>query len=149
MIQESKVLDNSLEITCTFDAPVKKVFAALTNAEQMVNWMGPEYVTCENVEVDLRVGGKYRISMKSEQGVHIAVGEYREIETNKKLVFTWHWVDGTFENSIVTILFSETSDGTAINLNHSLLPDRENAQDHSEGWSSSITKLENYLENQE
>ena len=145
MIQDSKVLDNALEITCTFDAPIEKVYSAWAEAEQMVQWMGPGEVKCEEVNIDFKVGGKYTIKMNTEEGIVTAVGEYREIQTNKKLVFTWHWLDGTFENSVVTLLFSETENGTALNLNHTLLPDKEKAEHHSMGWNGCLAKLIDYL----
>ena len=53
MIQQSIVEGNALDITCTFDAPVEKVFAAWAEADQMEQWMGPEGVTCEKADIDL------------------------------------------------------------------------------------------------
>ncbi len=111
----------------------------------MVQWMGPGNVKCEEVNIDLQVGGKYMIKMNTDDGIATAVGEYKEIQTNEKLVFTWHWLDGTFENSIVTLLFSETASGTVLNLNHILLPDKEKAEHHAMGWNGCVEKLNDFL----
>jgi uncharacterized protein YndB with AHSA1/START domain len=145
MIQESKIDDNALEVTYTFAAPLDKVYSAWAEADQMVQWMGPGEVKCDEVNIDLQVGGKYMIKMNTGDGIATAIGEYKEIEPNKKLVFTWHWLDGTFENSIVTLLFSETKEGTALNLNHTLLPDKEKTEHHAMGWNGCVAKLNDYL----
>ena len=55
---------NTLEVRRTFKAPREKVFRAWTRPEEMKHWCAPsaEYET--QAEVDLRVGGSYRIEMK-------------------------------------------------------------------------------------
>ena len=145
MTQQTRVEDNSLEITYTFNAPIEEVYSAWVEAEQMCQWMGPEGVKCEEVKIDLKVGGQYMIKMLTNEGIATAVGEYKEIQTNEKLVFSWHWLDGTFENSMVTLLFSESAEGTDLNLVHTLLPDREKAEHHTLGWNGCLGKLNNYL----
>ena len=147
MIQNSTVKDNVIEITCTFNAPVESVYEAWADPAQMVKWMGPGEVKCEEVTIDLQVGGKYMIKMNTNEGIATAIGEYKEIETNKRLVFTWHWQDGTFENSLVTLLFSKSTEGTALNLVHTLLPDAEKAEHHCQGWNGCLSKLDDFVGN--
>lgn len=111
----------------------------------MVKWMGPGNVVCEKVEIDLKVGGQYNINMNTDEGVRIAKGEYKEIVPNEKLVFAWEWEGGTYQNSLVSIVFTNQDNGTLISLHHTLLPNKENAELHTQGWEGCIIKLESYL----
>ena len=52
-------------ITRIFDAPREQVFAAWTDPEQIARWYGPAGMDtpAEHVHVDLRVGGRYELTM--------------------------------------------------------------------------------------
>lgn len=145
MLKDSVVEENQLRITYFIDSPVKEVYSAWTDPEKISKWMGPEGVTCEEVKADLHVGGEYSINMVTPEGNRIAVGEYKEIVPNERLVFTWHWIEGTFKNSLVTVDFDEQDGGTLILLMHELLPNKEQAEHHSMGWAGCLDCLKNYL----
>jgi len=145
MLKNSTVKDNELELSYFIESTSEEVFSAWTDAEKMVKWMGPGSVVCEKVEIDLKVGGQYSINMNTDDGVRIAKGEYKEIVPNEKLVFTWEWEGGTFQNSLVSIIFTNQDNGTLISLHHTLLPNKENAEHHTQGWEGCIIKLESYL----
>jgi uncharacterized protein YndB with AHSA1/START domain len=86
--------ETSLFLKRTFAAPRAKVFEAWTKPEALLNWFAvtPDHVPSV-AEVDLRVGGRYRIGMKHRPtgNEHIATGVYQEVVTNERLVFTWRW----------------------------------------------------------
>ena len=145
MLINSTAKENELELSYFIESTSEEVFSAWTDADKMVKWMGPGNVVCEKVEIDLKVGGQYNINMNTDEGVRIAKGEYKEIVPNEKLVFTWEWEGGTFQNSLVSIVFTHQDNGTLISLHHTLLPNKENAQHHTQGWEGCIIKLESYL----
>ena len=66
---------------------------------------GPEAVSL--AQLDVRVGGRFRIVFGGPQGNdHEVQGVYKEVVPNRKLVFTWTWPRTTPEReSLVTILF--------------------------------------------
>ena len=66
-----------------------EVFAAWTNPESIRDWMCPGDTLTAEAELDLRVGGAYRIVMRSESRAYEHTGEYRIVEPPSKLVFTW------------------------------------------------------------
>ena len=137
--------DASLEISRLIKAPVAKVFQAWVDPQQMCQWMGPGTVVCEKAVMDVRVGGQYELHMQTNEGMKVALGEYRLIEENKKLVFTWYWQDGDFRDSLVSLDFTEQDGATLLVLQHEHLPSTTSAEHHSEGWTGCIDKLQSYL----
>jgi uncharacterized protein YndB with AHSA1/START domain len=52
-------------ITRIFDAPREQVFRAWTDPDQVAQWYGPEHFDTprEKIRIDLRVGGRYELTM--------------------------------------------------------------------------------------
>ena len=87
--------DITLSLTRTYAAPREAVFRAWTEPEALKQWFGPsDEFTTPIAEVDLRVGGRYRIGMKhpKEEHPHIAAGVYRGVRPPAKLLLRCgHW----------------------------------------------------------
>ena len=132
---------HSLTISKHFNAPKEKVFHAWSDAQSMLQWMGPGSVTCERAEVDFTVGGAYEIYMQTEDGPMTAYGEYIEINPTDKLAFTWGWRQNALEGSLVTLTFKAVDDGTLLTLEHSGLPAPDVAEHHKMGWTAILEKL--------
>jgi len=84
-------IDTSLQLSKVIAADPETVFRAWTDPEQVKLWSCPEGVMIDDVQIDLTVGGQYRICMKGDEGAWTAVGTYREIEPPRRLVYTWDW----------------------------------------------------------
>jgi uncharacterized protein YndB with AHSA1/START domain len=70
------------------------VFHAWTDPEQLKKWFAvADGFTTPIADVDLRIGGRYRLGMQppGNEPVLIVGGVYREIISPEKLVFTWRW----------------------------------------------------------
>ncbi len=81
--------DNQILITREFDAPRHLVYRAWTTPELIKRWWGAERGEVLSVEVDLRVGGRWRYVSRTHGGFEFAFsGEYREIVENERLVAT-------------------------------------------------------------
>jgi uncharacterized protein YndB with AHSA1/START domain len=93
----------SLTIKRRFNASPAKVFAAWTDPQKMIRWMGPPSIIRCEVENDLRVGGRYHIKMVVPDDEHNVSGVYREIVPNEKVVFTWAWISTPERESLVTV----------------------------------------------
>ena len=136
--------DTSLRLTRVIQADPAKVFEAWTKPEMLNQWSAPETMAVE-AEVDLRVGGRYRLLMKgSDGGVFTAVGEYREIDPPNRLSYTWKWEEegNDHYDTLVTVEFNERDGATEVVLTHELFPDAEIAGKHTEGWTSCLNRLE-------
>jgi len=133
--------DLRLVITRNLNAPAATVYRAWTDPQQMVKWWGPENVECRRVDLDLKVGGAYRIHMTSPKGDHIAIGKYLEIVPNQRLRLTWSWENYAMPQSVLTVEFEDLGKTTRLTLTHVGLPDREDVEQHTEGWNSLVEKL--------
>jgi uncharacterized protein YndB with AHSA1/START domain len=142
--------ETSLEITRFINAPRTRVYAAWTDPAQLKEWFGPVWVrTCELI-AEPRVGGKFRWDVINCEGKEVTIkGEYREIVSGNKIVFTWkHCDDELWENqiSIVTVEFSDHNNGTELRLKHEQLPAEESREDRTpRGWNSVLDRLEKFV----
>lgn len=133
----------SLQLTQRYPHSREKVFRAWTDPRALGVWFHPaEGMQVANVEVDLRVGGNYRIDLTSPNGPHCAQGAYREITPHSKLVFTWHsacWDNGA--ESLVTIELHEIGTETELVLTHERFLSVEARDAHQQGWTGVLESL--------
>jgi len=134
----------TLQIRRFIAAPRPRVFAAFTNPKDCVHWMGPRPDQCQTAKLDVRQGGKYELCMKSPEGGDVTVfGEYLEVRSPERLVFTWAWEGDDWPDgpSRVTVDFFELDGGTDIQLVHEKLPNAQSRDNHNHGWLGSLDKL--------
>lgn len=97
-----------LVLSRTFAAPRERVFRAWTDPAILKKWWaaGPGF-TPTVAEVDLRVGGRYRLGMRApDQGAdYIVAGTYREVQRPARLVYTWAWEGTAGPETLVTVEF--------------------------------------------
>jgi uncharacterized protein YndB with AHSA1/START domain len=131
-------------------APVQRVFAAWTEPERLKLWWGPEAVTCPEAEVDLRVGGAYRLANLLPDGRVIWVsGEFLEVEPPRKLVYTWLVGDpsAAAERTRVTVRFEPRESATEVIVVHELIASEGFRDRTSSGWDGCLASLAEYFEN--
>ena len=138
----------SLTLSRHYPVGPEKVWRAWTDPEAVKKWWGPgpgEPVAA--AELDVRVGGKFRIVFGGADGKeHECAGVYKEVVPNRRLVFTWSWPRTTPERiSVVTIVFKAAGGGTDLVFTHEQLFDEKVRDDHKRGWSSCLDKLEAFL----
>lgn len=149
MAKEQLSPEAALKIRRTFQAPRERVFRAWTNAAELARWFAPsaEYST-RVPELDLKVGGKYKVEMHHKGGnVNKVGGTYREIVPPEKIVFTWSWEhDPTGSESLVTVEFLDLGSSTEVLLTHVQLPNTEQREKHAHGWNGCLAQLAQYVE---
>ncbi len=129
----------------TMAATVDELFDAWLDPESLAQWMHPGTTARSTVSVDARVGGRYEVVMNYDSGPNRHYGEYRVIERNRKLVFTWHSAATRHTETLVTVEFNVSSSSTEIVLTHERLPDHEAGRSHTNGWTMALELLENLL----
>ena len=139
----------SLTLERHYPVAPEKVWRAWTDPQALSKWWGPgpgEPVSA--AELDLRVGGRFRIVFGGPDGTaHECAGVYREVVPNRKLVFTWSWPRTTPERiSVVTVEFKAAPQGTDLSFTHEQLFDEKVRDDHKRGWTGTLDKLGAFLD---
>ncbi len=102
--------DRELTLTRLIDVPRAKLWRCWTEPELLKKWFTPPPFTVPHAEMDVRAGGRSRITMRGPDGKDMAIpGTYLEVVKNEKLVFTdaytGDWQPGTdkpFMTAIIT-----------------------------------------------
>jgi uncharacterized protein YndB with AHSA1/START domain len=115
--------ERELVVTRTFNAPARIVFEAWTKPELFKRWwvpksMGMSLLSCD---MDVRVGGKYRLEFAQEDAQAAFFGTYKEVTPHSRLV--WSNEEGD-EVSVTTVTFEE-QDGKTLLAMHELYPSKE------------------------
>ena len=84
-----------------FEAPRELVWSVVTDPARMTNWWGPRGYTTTVVEMDVRVGGKWRFIQHTTGGEDVPFkGEYIEVEPPERLVQTFIWDVPGFDDRV-------------------------------------------------
>lgn len=134
-----------LKISRLIHAPRQVLFDAWTTAESVKEWMCAEGCSASLVELDVRVGGAFRIDMHTEGRDMVHTGVYHEVVPPEKLVFTWVSEHTHFQASLVTVEFRARGDSTELVLTQRHLPNEEARQRHVSGWTSLLDHLATWL----
>jgi len=148
-MEQAKLSDKpSLNLARRYAVSPEKVWRAWTDAETLKRWFGPEKERVSLAELDVRVGGRFRIVFGGADGnANECAGVYKEVVPNRKLVFTWHWPRTTPERvSLVTIEFKAAAGGTELDFRHEQFFDEQARDGHKRGWSVALDKLERFLQ---
>ena len=137
----------SLSIVRKFSVEPARVWRAWTDPQALTAWMAPsDAFSVRVLECDVRVGGRFRIVMRSPDGEDNDVsGVYREVATNRRLVFTWAWKSTPERQSLVTVELQAAGNGTELTLKHEEFADAEARDKHNQGWNSCLGRLERLM----
>lgn len=136
----------SIRLRRWFAAPRENVFRAWTDPEAIKNWWCPTGWAPAEIEIDLRVAGRFRIEMRDrESGLLVSVyGHFLEVHTPERLVYTWRW-ENAFHHmpaTRVTVQFVERGTGTEVVLSHEGLPEIGVCLLHRAGWLAAWDRME-------
>lgn len=121
-----------LVVTRTVNAPARLVFEAWTNADLFRRWWVPKsyglnLVSCE---MDVRVGGQYRLAFLHEDSTMEFFGTYLEVTPYSRLV--WTNDEGDAGQTVTTVTF-EDNDGKTLLVVSDLYPSKEAVDTGSTG----------------
>ncbi len=135
----------TLLVRRTIKADVRRVFEAWTKPEHLIKWWGPRPVTCSSAEVDLRVGGAYRIANLLPDGNTLFIfGQFEVVEPPSRLVYTWHI---ELKNapppqvSRMTVRFEPQGTATEVIVLHEHIDSEATSADHEHGWNGCLDNL--------
>ena len=131
-----------------YNAPVEKVWKALTDREQMKQWYFDIAAFKPEVGFEFSFTGQGK---DCETYIHLC--RITEVVFEKKLVYSWRY-EGFEGNSLVSFELFPEGDKTRLTLTHSALetfPSGHPAflrENFAEGWTHIVqTSLKNFVEN--
>lgn len=142
--------DDELLIERSFDAPLALLFRLWEERDHVLRWWGPEEFTTTELDWALVPGRPWRGAMASKQyGVSRFGGVIREVERDRRIVFTFQWDSGPGDHpeTLVTVTFAERDGKTLQTFHQAPFDSVESRDSHVGGWNSLFNRQQLYVEN--
>jgi uncharacterized protein YndB with AHSA1/START domain len=144
-------MGNEVVITRTFDVPRESVFKAWTDPAELAAWYGPEQFDTprERIAIDLRIGGRYELTMiQRDSGAEFpALYEIIELVEPELLVLRSDPMPemGMPDPVVTRVELEDLGGRTRMTLTDGPYPDGIRAE---EGWISSFERLARHVARQ-
>jgi uncharacterized protein YndB with AHSA1/START domain len=158
--QHDVAVENAVVVHRVFNLPARTVWRALTDADYVKKWWGPEGYTCPYSTMEARPGGKYLHCMRGTDGKEYwTTGIVKEFIPEKKLVVTDSFSDekgnikpaseygmpGEWPRELLVTYELEEADGaTKMHMVQEGVPP-EMHDECVQGWNESFDKLEDNI----
>lgn len=133
-----------LQLTRVLDAPPTRVFRVLIEPAEWATWWGPHGFSVPEIEVDPRVGRRYRLTMRPPDGeaFHVS-GEFLDIDPPNRLAYTFRYdePDPDDRETVVTLSLNAVDGGTEVRLVQGDFATEARLELHRGGWTDSFDKL--------
>ena len=130
-------------------APPERVYRALLDADAMVKWLPPYGFTCKVHQMDVKVGGNFRMSFTNftTGSGHSFGGEYLELVPHERIRYTDKFDDPNLPGEmLVTVVLTKVSCGTEISIVQEGIPANIPVEMCYLGWQESLTQLATLVE---
>lgn len=142
-------MPNSVRFQRVLRAAPERVFKAFIDPDAMVKWLPPFGFTGKVHEIDVRVGGGYRMSFTNfgSGNSHSFSAKFVEIVPGERLRYTDRFDDPNLPGEMpVTIALKKVSVGTEIEILQEGLPDVIPPEACCLGWQESLAQLAHLVE---
>ena len=136
-------------------APPERVFEALIDRKQVMQWWTSEQCAIEGFEMERRVGGRWRYDSK-EGTINVTgvtkfhcEGEVLEYDPPRQLAYTWiaNWHEDKKLRTVVRWELTPVAGGTRVKVTHSGLAKEQVARlDYGKGWGGLVDQLRRFVE---
>lgn len=140
---------NSVTLHRVLKASPEKVYRAFTESNALASWLPPYGFTCVVHNMDVKVGGNYKMSFTnfSTGNSHSFGGEYLEIKPNEFLKYTDKFDDPNLPGEMITsIWLTKVSCGTELKAIQEGIPVVIPIEMCYLGWQESLEKLAKLVE---
>ena len=130
-------------------APAGRVYRAFLDADAIARWLPPYGFTCKVHELDVKVGGRFRMSFTnfSSGNSHSFGGTYLEVLPNQKLRYTDVFDDPNLPGEMITtITLASVSCGTDFTAVQEGIPEMIPPEMCYLGWQESLEMLARVVE---
>lgn len=135
-------LGHAARVERLVEAPIGRVWQALTDPDELAAWYWPPSFGTE-VVLEPVAGGAFRIA--SVRVGMAAVGQVVAVVAPTRLELTWRWEGEALETGVVVELAADGPDRTLVAVEHAGFPTEEAATDHATGWSDCLARLPGFL----
>jgi uncharacterized protein YndB with AHSA1/START domain len=136
--------DQEVLITRIFEAPRERVFRAWTDPDELAAWYGPEHFDTprERIHIDLRVGGRYELTMVQRGGAaEFAIGyEILELVEPELIVLRSDPMPGMHDPVVLRVELHDHGAKTRMTLSDGPYPPKGRGRAEG-GWSAAFDKL--------
>lgn len=122
----------------------ERIYRAFTSPDALAKWMPPNGFFAKVYQMDLKVGGTYRMSFTNlTTGTEMFFGgEYLELVENEKIVNTDRFEGDALPGEMkTTVVLKKVSVGTELNITQEGIPAAIPVEGCYLGWHDSLTLL--------
>jgi uncharacterized protein YndB with AHSA1/START domain len=130
-------------------APPERIYRAFLDADAMVKWLPPHGFTGKVHQLDVRVGGSYRMSFTNfgTGQSHAFGGKYLELAPNERIVHTDSFDDPNLPGEMrTTVSLKKVSCGTEVSIVQEGIPEVIPVEACYLGWQESLVLLAKLVE---
>jgi uncharacterized protein YndB with AHSA1/START domain len=138
----------ALHMKRVLPAPPRVVFQACTEPHELARWWGPRGFTASSIDLDLRVGGSYRIAMQPpDVELFYLSGEFLEVDPPARLAYTFRWEDPDPDDreTVVTLSFRDLGDGTELDFKQGEFATEGRRALHEQGWTDGLDRMHDLI----
>jgi len=142
-------MPNTVRFHRVLRAPAERVYKAFLDGDAMVKWLPPNGFTGKVHQMDVRVGGSYKMSFTNFTSgkSHSFGGKYLELVPNERIRYTDQFDDPNLPGLMqTTVTLKKVSVGTEINIVQEGIPDVIPAEACVLGWQESLALLAKLVE---
>lgn len=141
--------DNKVTLHRVFTASPEKIYKAFIDADAMASWLPPYGFVGKVHSMDVRIGGKYKMSFANftTGSSNSFGGEYLEIVPNERIKYTDKFDDPNLPGQMITtITLRKVLFGTELFVTQEGIPDAIPVEMCYLGWQESLDKLKRLVE---
>lgn len=141
--------ENSVKLHRVLTASPERVYRAFTESDALARWIAPDGFTCTVHSMEVKVGGKFKMSFKNftTGKSHSFGGEYLELIPNEKLVYTDVFDDTNLLGIMkTTVILKKVSCGTELTITQENIPSVIPIEHCYLGWQQSLQYLAKLVE---
>ncbi|MDH4156933.1 MAG: SRPBCC domain-containing protein [candidate division Zixibacteria bacterium] len=150
MNTKHKEKTGSITVRQTYPVPPGAVFRAWSDPELFRQWWGHGAWAATEILIELKPQGAFRYILhnQDESKTFTSVGNFKEVINDKKLVFSWEWLEGQHQGrqTLVTVELNDLGGSTELVLTHSRHDSEELMEDHRAGWTACLQRIAGVLE---
>ena len=134
----------TLHVERVLPAPRALIFKLHSERDQLARWWGPSGFSVPSIDVDLRVGGQYRIAMQPPDGdAFFLAGEFRRVEPPVLLSYTFRYEepDADDRETVVDFSLRDVGESTEVSVDQGPFLTEARRALHTQGWTETLDRL--------